>query len=148
MRFPDPGRSSGSRPHICISWPWTTNRIYRPWLSICVCLFLIECLSFLDPSYDLDIWPSSYLTPLAPICVYQPGPLIFINRPWHSICIYRPQPSIRIYRPWLTRTEIIKSQRLHIMSLLLFMLSNSFVTVIADKNEKKRGNISKKQISK
>ena len=113
-----------------------------------ISMFLIECLSFLDPSYDLDIWPSSYLTPLAPICVYQPGPLIFINRPWHSICIYRPQPSIRIYRPWLTRTEIIKSQRLHIMSLLLFMLSNSFITVIADKNEKKRGNISKKQISK
>ena len=41
-----------------------------------------------------------------------------------------PQPSICIYWPWLIRIRIIKSQRLHIMLLYLFLLSNSFVTVI------------------
>ena len=40
------------------------------------------------------------------------------------------RPSIRIYRHWLIRTGNNKSQMLHILLLFLFLLSNSFVTVI------------------
>ena len=49
---------------------------------------------------------------------------------------------IRIYQPWLIRIGRNKNQRLHKILLFLFLLSNSFVTVIVDKNETE-GNLSK-----
>ena len=49
------------------------------------------------------------------------------------------RPSIRIYLPWLIRigNTCNKSQRLHIMLLFLFLLSNFFVTLIVDRNKTK-----------
>ena len=53
--------------------------------------------------------------------------------------------SICVYRHWLIRTGNNKSQRLPILLLFLFWLSNSFVTVIVDRNETKDSS-NKKQI--
>ena len=47
-----------------------------------------------------------------------------------------PRSSIRIYSPWLIRSGNNKRQSLH-MLLFLFLLSNYFVTVIVDRNERK-----------
>ena len=51
------------------------------------------------------------------------------NSRWKKTKI-RPQPSICIYQPWLIRIGNNKSQRLHIIILSSFLLSNSFVTSI------------------
>ena len=59
-----------------------------------------------------------------------------------QIVLNGPRSPIRIYQPWLIRIERNKSQRLHKILLFLFLLSNSFVTVIVDKNETE-GNLSK-----
>ena len=62
------------------------------------------------------------------------------------ICIYQPRPLICIYPPWLIRMGNNKSQSLDIMLLFLFLLFNSFVTVIIDRNETK-GNLSKTKLT-
>ena len=54
---------------------------------------------------------------------------------------------ICVYRPWTMRIGNNKCQSLDIMLLFLFLLSNPFVMVIADRNETK-GNFSKKQSNK
>ena len=53
-----------------------------------------------------------------------------LTGPQSKFLLTGPQPSICIYRPWLIKVENNKNQRLHIMSLFLFLLFNSFVTVI------------------
>ena len=61
------------------------------------------------------------------------------------ICINLSRPSICIYQPWLIRIRN-KSQRLHIMLPFLFLLSDSFVTLIVDRNETK-GNLRKNRLT-
>ena len=62
------------------------------------------------------------------------------------ICIYR-LPALNSHLPALTNyNRNNKSQKLY-MLLFLSLLSNSFVTVIVDRNEIK-GNVSKKQDSR
>ena len=98
----------------------------------CIKIQFLGYLCFLEPGpgHSASLGPSSnlYLTTLAPI----------------HISLSRP--SIFIYRPWLIKIENNKSQRLYIMLLFLFLLSNSFVTVIPDINEK--SNLSEKQINR
>ena len=65
-----------------------------------------------------------------------PGPILYLVAP-ASIYIYPPRSSSCIYRHWLIRITSNKSQSLRIMLLSLFLLSNSFVTVLVDRNETK-----------
>ena len=58
-----------------------------------------------------------------------------------------PGPQGCIYRPWLIRIGNNKSQSLRVILLSLFLMSNSFVTVIVDRNETK-SNFSKNHIIK
>ena len=82
--------------------------------------------------------PNLYLTTPAP-------EFVFIDHgPGFVFSI--PRPSICVYRPWLIRIGNNKSQSLY-MFLFLFLLFNSFVTVIVDRNETK-DNLSKKQINR
>ena len=74
-------------------------------------------------------------------------PHFVFTSPGSQFVFTDPRFSIRIYRPWLIRIGNNKSQRLQIMLLFLFLLSNSFVTVIVGRNEAK-GNLSKKQINR
>ena len=58
--------------------------------------------------------------------------LVFVLRgPRPQFIFTVPGSSIHIYRSWLIRIENNKSQRLHIMLISLFLLSNSFVTKVA-----------------
>ena len=68
--------------------------------------------------------------PPAPIYIWQPRPQFVFSSPGPQFVLTGPQPLIRICRPWLIKAGNNKSQGLHIMLLFLFLLSNSFVTVI------------------
>ena len=74
-----------------------------------------------------------------------PGPNLYLTAP-APICFYRLWTSSCIYRPWLIRIGNNASQRLPVMSLLLFLLSNFTVTVIIGKN-KTKSNLSKKRLA-
>ena len=72
-----------------------------------------------------------------------PGLNLYLTAP-APICFYRLWTSSCIYRPWLIRIGNSASQRLPVMLLLWFLLSNFTVTVIIGKNETK-SNLSKKR---
>ena len=62
-----------------------------------------------------------------------PGPRLWSPAP---ICIYQPRPLICICQTWLTGLGNNKSQSLDVL-LFLFLLPNPFVKVIVDRNETK-----------
>ena len=74
-----------------------------------------------------------------------PGPNLYLTAP-APICFYRRWTSSCIYRSWLIRIGNNARQRLPVMLLLLFLLSNFTVTVIIGKNETK-SNLSKKWLA-
>ena len=80
-------------------------------------------------------WPRA----LAPICFWwsrirfvhiDPSRQFVFTSPAPQSVFVRPQPSICTYQTWLIGIGNNKIQRFHVMLLFLFLLSNSFVTVI------------------
>ena len=80
--------------------------------------------------------------------LYLVAPALSLHLPVSALNLYLPGPSLQcIYRPWLIKIENSKSQWLHIVLLFLFLLPDSVVTVIVDRN-KIKGHLSKKQVNK
>ena len=76
------------------------------------------------------------------LCLPAPGP-----GPDSSPNLYLTTwPPICIYRPWLIRIRNNKSKVAYNVAIFI-LLSNSFVTVIVDRNETKN-NLSKNQVNK
>ena len=91
---------------------------------------------FRTPSLALDFGLNLYFT-IPPLFVFDgPSPQFAFTGSGHLFVFTSAKLSICIYRPWLVRLENDKSQMLHKM-LYFFLLSNSFVTVIIDRNEAK-----------
>ena len=142
---------SNSKEVSCLSWENTYPNL-KATFHIKLKLFLWTKLlgNLLLAKYLISV-----ATPLTTNTSWKiPGICVSRPQPWPTapICIWRspPQfvfsghrPTIRIYRSWLIIIGNNKIQRLHIMWLLLFLLSNSFITVIVERNETK-GNLGKK----
>ena len=101
----------------------------------------IEIVTYNRLKYGVFVFPGPQPWPraLVPICFWwhrpwfvhiRPDPqFVFTSRGPKSAFVC-PQPTICIYQTWLIRKGNNKSQRFHIMLLFLFLLSNSFVSVI------------------
>ena len=99
----------------------------------------IEIVTYRRLKYRVFVFPGPWPWPPAPICFLAAQVPICIQRPSSQICIYQLRSSICICQSPALNLHLLalanqntdnKSQRLHIMLLYLFLLSNSFVTVI------------------
>ena len=99
----------------------------------------IEIVTYRRLKYRVFVFPDPWPWPPVPICFLAAQVPIYIQRPNPQICTYQPRPSICICQSPALNLHLLtlanqntdnKSQRLHIMVLYLFLLSNSFAAVI------------------